>query len=929
MIDLRNVWEVCEFSDEIKYGKLDRKKFAVELYDVLSGEADEAYLDPEKFLKNTYLTSDMKVLLVGALKRLAKNEGSAVYVLDTEFGGGKTHSLLLLYHVFKNRDLGTRYIQEYDIDKEYGILEVPDVDVIAIDCRRMEKETLWGELAHAFGKYEALEKYDLKKIPPTNIDEIRNLFTKPTLILIDELPVHLVTASAVKVGGTNLMELTLNFLTVLSSAVSTTSNTLLVLTLTGKQSMYEKYVEDVKKRLKGKEKSKILDTIETVHEHFTSSVSRQAQFLIPVRDVEIYKVIQKRLIKSFNNESEAKKVVEAFYKYYDEKGLISDPKYSKEIMEMAYPFHPFLIDVLHERVATIDKFNRTRGALWLLSLVLHYIYKNKIDCKLVTTGDIPLDDPTVRDTLTSQLGRSEYINVVNTDVIEKARKLDENRNVKFAERIARTIYLCSLIEAAKIPGVKPYEIKFAICKPGDDPNIVDEVLLEMEKEFWYLYKRNGAYYFWKEPGINKVIYDYKKEVTDEEIENKIISTLKSLFKVKDKVKVVWDQSDLEDKEDLRIFVSLEPLTEDDIERILSITPSGKPRTYKNSIIFVCPDKDIFEEARNSAREVCAIEKAQKDERIKPDKSKIKELRKRLETAKGELTANCFNAFLNIGYTLVGTGAVRIEDIPIADESVRKTENLADVVVNYLKSKMQLLESISPESILDQVIMQVNVISKEFNEKGYVKVEDIYKAIRQDRRLPYILSGKTIIEAVKSGVEKELFGYADELEEVDGKFKAKIGKKVKVSWDGYIIRKDLVYVEAPKPKSKHSPVDIVTPVEPTIEPVEEPKPVEESVTPTKQTYKVSIDSYEKLTSTLNTILILKVSGGIECDMSVTIEADGDSISIESNLSDVNRLKRLIESIRSTYGQTKISGELKISSEEDISEELKRYGLRWSS
>jgi len=717
------------------------------------------------------------------------------------------------------------------------------------------------------------------------------------------------------------MELTLNFLTVLNSAVSTTNNTLLVLTLTGRQSMYERYTEAVKKRLKER-KSEIFDKIETVHDYFTGSVSRQAQFLIPVRDVEIYKVIQKRLVKF--DESEASKVIEAFYKYYDERGLISDPKYRKEIMEMAYPFHPFLIDVLHERVATIDKFNRTRGALWLLSLVLHHIYKNKIDCKLVTIGDVPLDDPTVKDALTSQLDRSEYINAVNTDVIEKARKLDYNRNVKFAERVARTIYLCSLIEAAKIPGVKPYEIKFAICKPGEDPDVIDEILLEMEREFWYLYKRNGAYYFWKEPGINKVIYDYKKEVSSEEIEDKIISTLKSLFKAKDKVKIVWDMSDLEDKEDLGIFVSLDPLTEEDVERILSITPSGKPRTYKNSIIFVCPDKDILEEAKNSAREVCAIEKAMKDERIKPDKSKVKELRERLETAKGDLTANCINAFLNVGYTLVGTGTVRIEDISIADESARKAKNLIDTIINYLKSKMQLLESISPESILDQVIGQVNAIFKEFNEKGYVKVEDIYRAIRQDRRLPYILSGSAIIEAVRSGVEKELFGYADELEEVDGKFKAKIGRKVKVSWDGYIVRKDLAYIEPSKPKPEPSPI-VKEPIVKPAEEVEEPKPVEEPVI-LKQTYEVLIDSYEKLTSTLNAILILKVSENIECELSVTIEAGGDKISIESDLSDVNKLKRLMESIRSTYGQIKVSGKLEITSEGDISEELESYGLR---
>ena len=235
--------------------------------------------------------------------------------------------------------------------------------------------------------------------------------------------------------------------------------------------------------------------------------------------------------------------------------------------------------------------------------------------------------------------------------------------------------------------------------------------------------------------------------------------------------------------------------------------------------------------------------------------------------------------------------MRIEDISIFDESARKVKNLTDIVINYLKGKMQLLESISPESILDQVIGQVNALSKDFNEKGYVKVEDIYKAIRQDRKLSYILSGSAIIEAVKSGVEKGLFGYEDELEEVNGKFKAKIGKKVKVSWDGYIVRKDLVHIEAPKPKPEPSPVDVVKPVEPIAKPVEEPKPAEEPVV-SKQTYEVSIDSYEKLTSALNAILILKTSEDIECDMSVTIEADGDMISIESDLSDISRLKRLI-------------------------------------
>ncbi len=75
-------------------------KFAVELHAVLDGTADPIYKDPNRFLDNTYLTSNMGYILKYVLLRIARNEGNPAYIIDTEFGGGKTHTLLLLYHIF-------------------------------------------------------------------------------------------------------------------------------------------------------------------------------------------------------------------------------------------------------------------------------------------------------------------------------------------------------------------------------------------------------------------------------------------------------------------------------------------------------------------------------------------------------------------------------------------------------------------------------------------------------------------------------------------------------------------------------------------------------------------------------------------------------------------------------------------------------------
>jgi hypothetical protein len=64
-----------------------------------------------------------------------------------------------LYHFFKNQKLANNYIKKYQLD-EYGVLDVPRANVVAIDCRRLTKNTLWGEIADSLGKYDEIRQYD-------------------------------------------------------------------------------------------------------------------------------------------------------------------------------------------------------------------------------------------------------------------------------------------------------------------------------------------------------------------------------------------------------------------------------------------------------------------------------------------------------------------------------------------------------------------------------------------------------------------------------------------------------------------------------------------------------------------------------------------------------------------------------------------------
>ena len=92
--------EVVTPHKDVASGHYQQAEFAADLWQIHIGEGTNEYKNPVEFFRRTYLTESLKQMLVGAVRRINGLGGDPVVQLQTNFGGGKTHSMLALYHLF-------------------------------------------------------------------------------------------------------------------------------------------------------------------------------------------------------------------------------------------------------------------------------------------------------------------------------------------------------------------------------------------------------------------------------------------------------------------------------------------------------------------------------------------------------------------------------------------------------------------------------------------------------------------------------------------------------------------------------------------------------------------------------------------------------------------------------------------------------------
>ena len=188
---------------DVLEGTFQQSEFAADITAVRKGKATQEYQDPIDFFQRTYITEGMEMLLMQVAQRLNGTGGEPVIQLQTAFGGGKTHTLLAVYHLTtRNCELNDLAGIPTLLDKA-GMMDVPRARVAILDGQAHPPgqpwehgiRTLWGELAYQLGKEEG---YELVKVADTNgtspgKDVLRTLLETyaPCVVLIDELVAYI------------------------------------------------------------------------------------------------------------------------------------------------------------------------------------------------------------------------------------------------------------------------------------------------------------------------------------------------------------------------------------------------------------------------------------------------------------------------------------------------------------------------------------------------------------------------------------------------------------------------------------------------------------------------------------------------------------------------------------------------------------------
>ncbi|MEK6371249.1 MAG: Swt1 family HEPN domain-containing protein [Acidobacteriota bacterium] len=503
---------------DVSSGQYAQAEFAADLAQVHRGEGSDEYRDPAEFYRRTYITVGLRDLLTGALTRLSGGGGDPVIELQTNFGGGKTHSMLALYHLFGGAPAST-LLGADELLEDVKVNAPPHAHravLVGTDLSPAQPHkkpdgtvvrTLWGELAWQLGGkagFALVEDSDARGVSP-GANVFATLFDaySPALILIDEW----VAYARQLVGKTDLpggtFESQTSFAQALTEAAKRSKRTLVVAS-----------IPSSKIEIGGDSGQLALETLQNIFER----VSKPWR---PAGADEGFEIVRRRLFEPIaDRDGFARRdaVVEAFMKLYrtskaefpDE---ASEESYRKKLLA-AYPVHPELFRRLYDDWSTLDKFQRTRGVLRLLAKVIHWLWESDERSLLIMPASIPMADSQVKSELTRYL-EDQWESIISNDVdgenslpLQLDRSTDRFGRVSAARRVARTLYLGTAPGSdAKNPGVDDRTVRLGCVQPGETISDFGDALRRLSDQAKFIHQDGNRYWISTKANLNRIAED--------------------------------------------------------------------------------------------------------------------------------------------------------------------------------------------------------------------------------------------------------------------------------------------------------------------------------------------------------------------------------------------------------------------------------------
>lgn len=776
MMELKPWLDLAVPHKDIADGSFDESLFAADLGLVARGTGPTDYLDPAVFASKTFLTGNLRAALVEIGSRLTGNDASpGVHRMQTEFGGGKTHTLLAAYHLFGSPDevRHTGLARDLSAALPGGIL--PKAKVVVLDGAAMlaDPETMsdgttvftsLGQLAWQLGgaeAYQIVREQDEGR-RGTSTAQMVDLLRRysPCLILMDETLEYLNKVMEVRAVEGSLAGTTLTVIKELCTAASNVPGASVVATLTS--SRMEDYAT-----ISGQD----------MQERLSKVVGRTENIVTPVEGDDIFPILHTRLFNTVGDARDRQAVADAYMAYYDQLGDVlpssfRDAAYGQRIVA-AYPFHPEVIDILTNRWGSLSGFQRTRGALRTLAHTVKTLAQSKHKAPLIHPGDVPLHDAGVRAEVIRFAGES-YKAALNADIIRedsRAEQEDKRRGgdvarAQVAVGLATTAFLNSF-GADKVVGASEPQMLMGVGRPGLSRGVIEDVRDALRAAAWYMRYEGGRYRFTTEPNLNKVIVEREGAIGEERIVDLLDDALKQVAPQAAPWKVehrVADSSDLPDESRLvlgvldyrhTVGVGTTKTVLGDVQAILlQRGPSG--RTNKNASVVVAADDNALSKARATARTLAAMNDLKEDKhRLKRFNEEQREsLDSRVASYRDRLPSQLAMAYRHLvvlGSDMNGGSGVVIDHVDLGPAKVNDT--VTGRVTAYLKGADRLLDGLAPAALLSE---RFSLLPR---GKDAAEIHELLSAFYRLPRLPKLASADVLRDCLSRGVQQRVFGLA--------------------------------------------------------------------------------------------------------------------------------------------------------------------------
>ena len=628
-------WQACTPHEGFRDpAHIDESLFAATLGGVFAGSARDEYLDPKRFLSQTYFTDNLTQMVRDIASRMSGGQGPAVTEVQTPFGGGKTHALLTLYHLISSPQEALRIPS---VAEALGEASIPTgARVLVFDGQEASSEpamkengasvnTLWGELTYqvstAVFSRLVIDSDGRGEAPGNAVFRQVLEEASPCLILLDEIVSYLVKLKYSSVRRTqNLYRQTIQFLQETLQLASNVPGVCVLISLPKSRREFGGLdPEQLRNELS------ILDDLQPRADRVVSKRT-------PINDEDIYVLMRRRLFEHVDA-GVADRVAGAYRQVYEKTpGLydaaVSTPDYLEQ-QRAAYPLHPELIDVIYKKWSTAPDFPRTRATLQLIAGVVADQWANRREAHAIQSAHVDLERERIRTRIVSAAGSGGgYHGVVAADIVGgdgHADMQDRNRGSDYARfHIARGVATTVLMHSfggMERSGGTPQEIRLGTVAPNVGPEYVTEVLGSLEETLWYVHREGDSLSFQTRPNIYRVIAQRADEQPDSTVADRLRTEVDGAIGTAAGFRVLpWAGADgqIADNPDPAIAV-LDPRyavgesgnggANTDGERVRQLWDrvGGGLRQWRNALVLVAPDREFWGRAEHAVREVLAYE----------------------------------------------------------------------------------------------------------------------------------------------------------------------------------------------------------------------------------------------------------------------------------------------------------------------------------